>query len=501
MDENLAHILDLHFQDGRSRAAAKAILGQTKISHIQYAEEPLVAALVVDMVDSVQPQSASLPPPELTYIWLHLRSGHVFMLKLVGDIKPTKDRLPRFANQLQGTIETIEDFRLAESRLNAFCAACSVKLHRFGLAVPNITFLVDVNEVHGLGRIEAIGRASGMPLIEAEWEPLAAHFYRLLGENNPDIKAFHAGLNADALHMLDLIASSFPTDANQVLVFNFFAGGSSKQRRYRIQAAIQLPWLIPLLTGLQLDDWRLDSSSGDDEWPKHWQHIRPIIVDAIDSGQPLFACVARCFNVPRSVIAWSRYQVMPTLRHIRYNDIDTILRLLAAIPVQHRPASEEEWEMLDRRISQYVEVISASYSIPPFLLLPERGLSTERGQVIEWIMIRWLRLESSGGVEFGSVGLVTAFLMALAEALYDHLEGRCDRRRAMHQRHEEIMLGWLLDMTLRELTEMAARWQRTSNEAAKKFYIAWQLVQNSRVPIVARVSRDHEWRRESRGDN
>lgn len=487
MDQQLAHILETHFRNEGDLARAKAIIELTRTRFQAYQEGTLQASLLVGMVNSGHTNGRSLPPPEMAYGWLHLRSGHVHMIKTIGSIKPLLNRLPECADLLQGNIESTQDFRNAEIRLNAFCAGCSVKLYRFGLIIPNMTFLADVNEVHGLGRIEAIARKVGSPLIEAEWEPLAAHFYGLLGDGNSDIQAFHAGLDADALHMLELIAGSYPTDANQVLVFNFFAVGSPKQRRYRIQAALQLPWLIPLLTGLQLDDWRLDSSSSDDGWPEHWQDMRPTIVDAIDSGQPLFVHVARCFNVSRSVIAWSRYHVLPTLRYVRHYYIGTLLRLLAVIPVQHRPDNEEEWEMLDRRISQYVEVISASYSIPPFLLLPERGLSTERGQVIERIMIHWLREESSEGLGFGSVEHISAFLMALAEALYDHLESSEATRRAVNSQHETIMLNWLQSVRLRDLATLSVAWQShlagKDSSQTSSAGLAWQLVQLSHLPL------------------
>jgi len=507
MDNRLALMVDEHFQHERNRAAAKAILDQTEVRHLTYPKGPLEAALVIGMVDTGSAISYALSPPWLTYAWLHLRSGQVFMIRLEGDAVRAGIDLPDMVALLDDIIETEVDFAANEKRLNDCLDGCTARLTRFGLIAPNTDFLVDVNELNGIGRIEALAKDEGNPLPEQMWEAFANHFGRLLCEGNSDVVAFTSGLNADALRLIELITHSYGTDARQTLVYNFFASGPAFRRTYRMQAALQLPWLVPMLTGLQLDDWPLDTGPAS-AWPGSWTEIRSQIIDVIDAGKPLFDFVARLFGVPRNVIGWSRHRVLPDLTRINHRNIDTLLRLLSAIPESLRPINNDEWRKFDQRLNLYFRIIANAHQIPAFLLPLDWSMDgNNRGRTIERILMNWLAEDATyatmggtenRGVSWSDLEEAMDFITACAEAVRTRLELRYSKRRSAQRHHEAAMLDWLRTISLVDIVCMSRIWHRRTvldapeplpqtTEPVEKHDLPWPVLLPEALTIGSRI--------------
>lgn len=152
---------------------------------------------------------------------------------------------------------------------------------------------------------------------------------------NTYAEAAHAAL-LSFLAQLDrqLRFFALPLSSRSVRRYNYLLGQTSVQRRNRFQAAQALPAIQQLLA-----DWHSPESADQILAAQKYG----VLLQAVDSGAPLFACLAELLGVRENVIrslARQRLALPDTVAMERQ------VAILSLIPPEHRPRSEQDFSCL-----------------------------------------------------------------------------------------------------------------------------------------------------------
>ncbi|MFZ6689284.1 PcfJ domain-containing protein [Undibacterium sp. SXout11W] len=444
MIDTIFPFLDRHFDSERSWVISKTINLHTCISHQVYKEGSLKATLSIMVVDTADPNLNVLSPPVLTYAWLHLRSGQVSGCVING--KANHDDL----------VKLVEANHQHETMCHAPVA-------------PNRFIVEELNQKYGIGAIHKLLKNDEATLSELECLTITKHFKKIFSIDNPDIIAFRNGLNHEVMQLLDFIKRSFPYKADQLVAYNFLTSCTSIILRNRIQALITLPWLVPHLTGVLSEKFSLSNLCTPICSVLPEFATSQNILCAIDEGQPLFDTVARALNVPREVLAWSKYQVLPDVSQLNHRMVATLLRLLSGIPASQRPTCDDDWKRMGELLDVYFQVIAAVYAAPISLLVIDCDMGkSNTGQAVEKILMNWLRADAHMITKGFSKNRIehmlmlkksTDFLSALSKTLTRKIKSKVSKRSEIKNLHTITMLEWLKLTSLKTITTVSKAWE------------------------------------------
>lgn len=529
--------VEASFRNDRSRIAINSVIKNSYIRHLTYSEGPLAAALILGYVNLDTLNQDRIRATQRAFIFLNLRSGILFGLRVDGKIDNALTCLPTIADRLHGQPYDESKFSDIERLLNSDLTDCTVRLMRHAPICPDSDLCQTINRQYGAGQIKRLAKSEGIdggdnttssiviqkrecvvPACAALPEGILAdldwHFSTIYSVNNPDIIKFRQGLDSDALSMLPLISQSFSANAEQLIVYNWFVKNEPVKKRNRKQAVMQLLWLAPILTGLRDMPWMPERMCEVDLAFDRWHLERQVINDAIDAGSPLFKLVASLMKVPRSVISQCRYHALPEIETIPKGQVDVQLRVLTWVPPSMQPKTRADWSRLESQLTRYVKLIASAHRVPAFLILFDAKMRSVGERLIsresERILINWFRhdgqLHERG--QFAKLDRLTAdlscanaFVFALANALDAALCRIYSKRRDTYLVHSSIMSAWLESSSIDNIAELSERWHRSlqgnqseqfdkdhaaadempDDELAHGDNLAWQLIQTDRL--------------------
>jgi hypothetical protein len=454
------------------------------VRHISLADGPLKTALIIRYTDIAALHFPSPVSWQGALIYLQLRSGILFGLKIDGKIDQLIEQIEELAGRLQGFDHDESQFTKIENALNAGLPFCTVSLMRHAATCPDDFLFHAINRRYGSGRIRDFFERRNSELTTLQKRCLDQYFSKLLSEQNPELIAFKQALDGNILDVLAQIGATLPHVADLLIAYNWLASVAPETRKRRQQVLLLLPWLRPNLIGLRPVPAQLDKLCQDYPVRPRWTSVRQAIVAAIDTGKPLFSELGNIFKLPRETYAWSRYKTFPESRIFPHDQVDMLLRVISWLPTSSRPAKVDEWKALECQFMCYLHLIASALRVPDFLIL-RNGATRPVGEAFvseahERMLIRWFRRDSQLRLRIQLTEQLTKrnqlikvlsvaddFLMAIADALSEQLHFFIKRRRECTRLQQQNITAWLELTTLNEIAQLSLHWERAMNTEKK----------------------------------
>lgn len=395
------HILWNHFppvRRGLAREPLQRLFRSCGSRRIAGSDGVLKQALVL-----AYPGRLSVPHacPDEALLYVMLERGTVFGLAYAGDVPAVVDKLPEIARFLEKTDYDARTFTEVEAGLAALLrhglsTSCSVRLLRHAPVAPDhfaCDYIVRERCREAFSDIQTPFGYAGDCFLSAEVLPFLE---RQFDPDGGAIAAFRSGLDRTVLDLLDQLVGPYTRRTAQLAVYNYLVGRDAIQNRNRAQALTELPWLLPLVTDMEVDDWRLAAPAG--RYPvrrratleRPMEHIRR----AIDAGQPLFDAVASNLAIRKETVRWSRRMVLPNTGYFGCFDVDLLLVALSWLSTENRPSTPPEWQRFAGILCDCVAIVCAfnyryegtAVSWSP----PERSLTVLRYPPLASALSHWV---------------------------------------------------------------------------------------------------------------
>lgn len=402
----IGRILALHFQTGRrvrARSELEYLFRHCYSRRIAYTEVPLRQALVLSYLEpSVDEDSPTARPTAILY--LELRNGVAYGMSATGNTELVLENLERIGAWLTEQSCDAECFPVVEQQLAQLINAesqsdctCTIRLFRHGPMVPDQLMAADIIDTSCRRVFDSIHAACGYAGNSFDSDEVLPYFESQYLPTSEAITQFRNDLDPSAIQMVNQMCSRYTHKAAQLRVYNFFASGNATVRRNRMQAIEVLPWLAPLLSGLNLRDWKMARIAEPAYADIREDMGEPLkqILDAVDTGKPLFDIVAAAFGIPRETVRWSRHRVLPDVDYFDCFQVDFLLIALSWIPAAKRPATPVEWLQFGEFVFDCIEIVARLNNIyTPGCVGTSPGrysLHLVRQQPFSAILSRWVR--------------------------------------------------------------------------------------------------------------
>lgn len=482
----IGRILALHFQTGRrvrARSELEYLFLHCYSRRIAYMEGPLRQALVLSYLEpSVDEESPTARPTAILY--LELRNGMVYGMSATGNTDRALENMERIGAGLTEQPWDAECLPVLEQQLDQLINAeslsdcpCTIRLFRHAPMVPDQVMAADIIGTSCRRVFDTIHAACGYAGNSFDSDEILPYFESQYLPAAESITQFRSALEPSAMQMVNQMCSRYTRKAAQLQVYNFFASGNAIVRRNRMQAIEVLPWLAPLLSGLNLRNWKMARIAEPAYADIREDMAEPLkqILDAVDTGKPLFDAVAAAFGIPRETVRWSRHRVLPDVDYFDCFQVDFLLIALSWMPAEKRPVTPMEWLQFGEFVFDCIETLARFnlvYTPDCVGTSPGRySLHLVRLQPFSAILSRWLHESLGTGITSmamrlkrncqGHTGMqeATDFLLCLRMSFH-HACPAVDYDEIVEDPFNDYMVAWFETINLRHLLNISKAWHR-----------------------------------------
>lgn len=483
----ISRMLASHFQTGRrarARNELEYLFQHCYSRRLAYSEGPLCQALVLSYLE---PAIAEDPPTAhpVVILYLELRNGLIYGMAARGNIERVLASLESIGDRLIEQPFDGECFPDVERELIDIIDADSPSyypstLHLFHHAPPLAQDEIMAADIIGIScrRVfDTIQKSCGYSGNTFDSDEVLPYFESQYLPSAKAITRFRNALDPETMQMIQQLCQGHTRKAAQLQVYNFFASGTATIRRNRMQAIAVLPWLAPLLTGLNLRQWSIERMQAP-AFPSIREELAmPIkqILDAVDTGKPLFDTVASALGVARETVRWSRGRMLPEVDHFDCFQVDFLLHALSWIPAAKRPASSMEWVQFGEFVFDCIDILARfNITYTPGCVGKSPGrysLHLVRQKSFSSILCRWVR--ESIGPDIASMAsklqrrylghngmhAATDFLLRLRLSFHRACPS-VNYDEIIEDPFNDQMVAWFETISLRHLLGISKAWHR-----------------------------------------
>jgi hypothetical protein len=422
-------------------------------------------------------------------VYMQLRTGIVYGMFIGGDIDRGLLKIEKIAKWLGDQLCEETQFGAYELRLNALINAknvrglpCTLHLFRHAPVIPDDGFVSAIVNKICVAALSSIQGKYDSVRVGTLHQTIRAHYLNNLHENGA-LAEFKKNIDGSVIAMIDKLCVDFGPRCYQIKLYNYFAAGNDALQRNRLQAVNQLPWLMPLLAGLKLDEWKFSHlmKPGNDVENEALIDEIALINAAIDGGKPLFRSVSSALSIPCEMVRWTQYKSLPSVANFTVNEIDLMLQALSWLPVEKRPKNQVDWECFGEILSKLISLIWPFYvrmgNDSECINTSKFDVKIIENQYCGRVLKRWSKeivqngliagvamLEEEGGQQSG-ISEIPDFLRCLFFSLKRFCSNQVFYYPAPLDSFRAFILEWIHAKSLAELRNISKNWHESIRHA------------------------------------
>lgn len=463
--------------DPQLETSMDQLLASMQTERRVYADGPLRQALCICYLSPVFKSATEAWRGSRAIVSVQLANGLLFGLHLKGHVRHALDRLEQIGHWLALRPYAVDAFDHYDAGLSDLVNAgqpvdehCDIRLARFASVAPLPGISREMLLSMAFGAFNLLRKQYGLRPLNRIPRLLAQHVVSHITAATQTIASYLASLDQNALGVIRRFDAAYHHRYDDLRVYNFFVAEHGKFCRNRVQAVLELPWLLRILSGMH------HMHSFDDAAPSPARVTAPRVVDdilrAIDSGKPLFASVARACGVPQETVRRTRHQMLPNVGQFAVTRVELLLKMLSWLPPEKRPRSNEDWRAMREIVCSLLPILSACSSTAEFseALLAEPRYATVMARWMRELMRpdlasaqrRILRLRHAGHDPADAKDYMGSLLRALPRYRGTG-RGRIDGAADPHQ---DALLDWLAAQPLHLILARSRCWHERMREHA-----------------------------------